>query len=92
MVKFFAINTSTGRVEGYLSEADRDEFVRRGYGCAISRCEAKRIMRSYILNFVASVASNLMRDDARIATSDSETERMYHYYENVEQLINNFAK
>lgn len=30
MIKFFAINTTSGRVEGFYSEAMRDEFVRRG--------------------------------------------------------------
>ena len=86
MIRFFAVNTSTGRVEGYTSEDARDEFVRRGYGRAISRCEAKDIMRSYVINFAASVACDLMRETARIATSQSEgaTEWLYYYYEKVE--------
>lgn len=94
MIKFFAVNTSTGRVEGFMSEAARDEFVRRGYGRAISRCEAKATMRSYVLNFAASVAYDLTRETARVATSQSKnaTEQLYYYYEKIERLIADFAK
>lgn len=94
MIKFFAFNTSTGRVEGFMSEAARDEFVRRGYGRAINRGEAKSIMRSYILNFAAGIAYDLTRETVRVATSQSENaaERLYYYYEKVERLITDFAK
>lgn len=93
MVKFFAINTA-GRVEGFNNEAARDEFVRRGYGRAISRGEANEIMRAYILNFAASIAYDLTRQTARVATAQSAhaTEQIYYYYEKAERLISDFAK
>ena len=94
MVKFFAVNSSTGRVEGFYSEAMRDDFVLRGYGRAISREEAKDMMRSYVMNFAAGIAYDLMREAARVAIAQDAraTDRLFYYYENADQLIVDFAK
>ena len=89
MVKFFAVNASTGRVERFYSEAMRDDFVNHGYGHAISRADAENIMRAYVLNYAAGIASGLLRETARItmAQNAQATERLYYYYENADQLI-----
>ena len=89
MVKFFAVNSSTGRVEGFYSEAMRDDFVSRGYGYAVSRADAKNIMRTYVLNYAAGIASGLLREATRVTMAQNEqaTERLYYYYENADQLI-----
>lgn len=96
MIKFFAINSSTGRVEGFYSEAMRDDFVSHGYGHAVTRGEAKGIMRDYVLNFAASIACDLTRKvkAACVSTPQSAqaTARLYCYYENPDQLIIDFTK
>lgn len=85
MIRFFAVNATSGRVEGFYTEAMRDEFVRCGCGRAVSRSEAKDIMLSYVLNFAAGIAHDLTR--VAIAQDARATDRLFHYYENVEQLI-----
>ena len=89
MVKFFAVNSGTGRIEGFYNEAMRDDFVNHGYGYAVSRSEAMNIMRAYVLNYAAGIASGLLREATRItmAQNAQAIERLYYYYENADQLI-----
>lgn len=72
-------------MRGFYSEAMRDEFVRRGYGRAVSRSEAKDIMLSYVLTNVADIAYDLTR--VAIAQDARATDRLFYYYAIVEQLI-----
>lgn len=54
--------------------------------CAVvSRSEAKHIMHSYVINFVAGIAYDLTR--MAIAPDARATDRLFYYYEIVEQLI-----
>lgn len=92
MVKFFAVNIHTGRVEGFESESARDTYVQCEYGRAISVADAKSLMRSHVLNFAASKSNNLLRETISLAISESEnaTERLYYFYQNAGELITHF--